>query len=134
MKAEIGWRIFHFVLVIFRVVPPVKSPGAFAIFPMYVTRLVRRFILTHDEHIGLDEFFIEGDRLSPKTFDHLLVVLAKHGRNRIPLGGKLEKREQVVGLAEPVLVARFVSIYIRKFVFGGIGLQLEILERETFAV
>ncbi len=114
--------------VIFRIMSAIKGKGTFAQIPVNVFYLVRTFDFTHNRNIRLNQFFTKHGRLAHKTFNHINMILRKHGRYGIVLGRKFEQRKIV---RFRIANARHVAgrhVDIGKFVNGGIRNQFKVLK------
>ena len=76
MHAQFGRRLTDQMLVILRVMPPVKGPRTFAKITMNVPSLVKALGFSHDEDLRFDQILIESGGLPHEPLDDLLMVLA----------------------------------------------------------
>lgn len=64
------------MLVVFRVVTAVESPGSLAIFSVDISGFSQRFVFAHDDDGWLNVLAQEGSSLAHKALDYLSMVLA----------------------------------------------------------
>ena len=132
-QIQIRGRIAHEMLVVFGVVAAEKSPGAFAVGSVDITRLAQSLVLPQDCNVGLEEVAAESRGLPHEAVYHLFVVLAEHGGNPIPFGGKIKEVEKIVfGIEGTRSGQRYV--YIRDLVKIRVDDDIEIAESEGFGI
>ena len=128
VQRQVGRRVAHKVAIVLGVVAAQEGPGALAVLAVQVAHLAKFLVFSHYQGAALHRLAAEGRRLAHKAVDDARVVLRQHRRHPVPLGRKLEKREEIVLFVDRTGARAVVDVDGRNLVLGRIGADAEILE------
>ena len=102
------------MLVIFRIMSTVKSPGAFSIFTMDIFCITTGFIFAHDKDVRFDKLLIKCSCLSHKSLYDLFMILAKAAIIRaavVCFGVEFERHFAALGIIAAVFIVFNIGGY-----------------------